>query len=331
MKEKERGKEKEESVERSGRVEKGVCEISDVLFTLTHCGNITFSSIAFIIQNRSLSHSLFLCIHAYLTVRYISITPSDSNTPTELTQSVIVSSSGSSVNMSESTFESVGLSGGNGAVINSRVGDECTFVVMNSSFTHCSAMNGGAVYVVISGEPELINMSNVGYSGNSASNEGNTLYVVWRSVESMKGEMFSSFEGASEDEAKVATGKGLIVGLGEFVSGGGGIEDCSCESWSGSEGEGKEGYKVCAQIKKEGNAGRVVVGVMKGKGGEREGEEEWEEGCVVMMEGGEVYVGVGGVNGGDARVDVGDALTRVLHQCESLEIVMNVTYGLSNG
>ena len=326
--------------ESSVRVEKGVREISDGLFTLKYCENITFSSIAFIIQNSSLSHSLFFCIHAYLTLTSISITPSDSNTPTDLTQSLIVSSVGSTLTISDSAFQSVALEGGNGAVICASVGEGLSFVVINSSFTQCSAMNGGAVYVVIGSDPMMINMSEVGYSGNSASNEGNTLYVVWKSTESMRSDEFEPFMNCDEKEAKVEEKKRGIVILREYVNGGGSSEEggeciceceCESESMSGSgsgsvsEGEGKEGYRVCAQIKQEGEIGRVVVGVMEGEG------ESGGGGCVVGMEGGEVYVGVGEVNGEEAVVEVGDALTKVIQRCESIEIVMNVTCGGSNG
>ena len=59
---------------------------------------------------------------------------------------------------------------------------------------------------------------------------------------------------------------------------------------------------------------------------------------MVGMEGGEVSgevvmggSGVGEVNGEGVRVSMGNALTRVLQRCENIEIVMNVTYGGSNG
>ena len=68
-------------------------------------------------------------------------------------------------------------------------------------------------------------------------------------------------------------------------------------------------------------------------------EENIGEGCVVGMEGGEVSgevvmggSGIGEVNGEGVRVNMGNALTRVLQGCENIEIVMNVTYsGASNG
>ena len=82
-------------------------------------------------------------------------------------------------------------------------------------------------------------MSDVSFEGkgNRASKEANTQYVVWRSVESMRSEEFSSFVGLGEglkEEAKVETRKRGIVRMGEFVSGGG---SCGSGSESGSEGE----------------------------------------------------------------------------------------------
>ena len=64
----------------SSRVEKAVSNIADVLFTLKYCENVTFSSIAFVIQSSPLSHSLFFCTFSSLTLTSISLTPSDSTT-----------------------------------------------------------------------------------------------------------------------------------------------------------------------------------------------------------------------------------------------------------
>ena len=137
--------------------------------------------------------------------------------------------------------------------------------------------------------------------------------VTWRSVESMKIEQFSSFETSSEEEAKVETKKGKIVTLTEFVKNGG--------------EEKMSGYKVCAGIEISENVGKVKVVVVEG-----EEEENGGEGCVVGMEGGEVEEEVEGVvNGERMVVDMGSELTKIMGQCEDVCIVMNVTYGLSNG
>ena len=159
-------------------------------------------------------------------------------------------------------------------------------------------------------------MNDVTFEGNSAS-EGNTLYVVWRSVESMEWNEFSSFEGSSEEEAKVETRKRGIVGMGESVSGG-----------------GMSGFAVCTQIEISESGGTLVVEVMEEEGAEEEGEEEsGGEGCMVGMEGGEVSGEVEwkDVSGEGVVVYMGNALTRVLQGCENIEIVMNVTYGGWNG
>ena len=132
----------------------------------------------------------------------------------------------------------------------------------------------------------------------------------------MKEDQFKAFETSSEEEAKVERKDGGIVGLGEYVSGGGGIEggECSCES----EGEGKNGYKVCSEIEIAEKVMRVKVAVV-----DRE-EEMGGEVCVVGMEGGEVE---GEVEGEGVRVSMGREFTKVLSECEDIEIVMNVTYG----
>ena len=202
-------------------------------------------------------------------------------------------------------------------MISARMGDGSSFVVLNSTFTHCSAMYGGAVYLVISGDPSLIEMSDVIFEENSASssNGGNTLYIVWKSTSSMDSTQFDSFETSSEDEVKVETWKGTIVTFGEFVSGGSG---CGSEG-----GEGKNGYKVCTEIEITEKVGTVKVAVL-----DRE-EEMSGQTCVVGMEEGEVE---GEVSGEGVRVNMGRELTEVLSECEDIQIVMNVTYGCaSNG
>ena len=255
-------------------------------------------------------------IHSSLTLSSISITPSDSTTLTQLNESLIVSASGCNINIHGCMFECVELKDGNGSAMNSRVADDCTFVVVNTSLSNCSAMYGGGVYVDISGHPLLVNMSEVIYEGNNASKEGMTLYVVWRSISNMESNEFSSFVGLSEEmdggEAKVERWNGGIVRLEEFVRGG----------WM-------SGYGVNAQIEISEDVGMIVVEVVEDGGG---------EGGVVGMEGGEVSgevvmggSGVGEVNGEGVRVSMGNALTRVLQRCENIEIVMNVTYGGSNG
>ena len=315
------GEEGEE--ENCERVMKSVTEIDDVLFTLKYCENITFSSIAFIIQNVSLSHSLFFSVHSSLTLTCISITPpSDSTTVVELANSLIVSSSGCNLNISKCSFECVELKGGNGSAINSCVVGGFSLIVVNCSFGKCSAMYGGGVYVNVSGDPSMIKMSPVRFEGNEnhASESGNTVYVVWRSIENMRSEAFGSFVTLNEEwneEGKVETGKGKIVRLSEFVDGG------------GSEGECKSGFAVCTQVRiSDDDRGKVVVAVLNGE------EEMSREGCEVEMEGGEVSgevemggSGVGEVNGEGVVVDMGSELKTILERCEDISIVVNVTYG----
>ena len=307
----------------SATVEKRVSNIDAVLFTIKHCENITFSSIAFTIQSSSLSHSLFYSTFSYLTLTSISISPYDSTTSIQLDQSLIVSTS--TLNISNSSFKSIQLSEGNGSAINCHVGIDLSFVVVNSSFSYCSAIYGGAVYLMISGDPSVIELSNVAFEGNSASTTGNTLYVVWRSMESMYSNQFSSFVTLSEEmneEAKVETGKEIVT-LAEFVS------DEEEGSGSGSEGEGKNIYAVCTQIEISDSIGKVIVAVVN------ETEELSGDGCIVGMEGGEVSGDVeiekGEVNGEGVVVDMGSELTKVLGECEDIKIVLNITYGLSNG
>ena len=312
-------------------VQKYVSDMSDVLFTLIHCENVTFSSIAFIIQSSLLSHSIFFCTFSSLTLSSISITPSDSTTPIQLSESLIVCSVCSNVTIRDSTFESVAFDGGNGSVIDGLIGVGLSFVVVNSTFSHCSAMYGGAIYLNVSGEPLMIEMSDVLFEGkgNKASKGGNTVYVVWRSRSNMESNQFSSFVNSSEEEAMVEMWNGEIVRLGELVSGGSGSG-----SGSGSEGEGKNQFMVCTYVKmEENNTGTVVVAVVD----EEEGGEGGE-GCVVGMEGGEIEgevivegSGIGEVNGEEVVVEMGKELTRVLQECENIEIVMNVTYSGSNG
>ena len=138
----------------------------------------------------------------------------------------------------------------------------------------------------------------------------------------MEWNQFSSFVTSSEEEAMVETWNGEIVRLGAFVSGGSG-------SGSGSEGEGKNEYKVCTEIEITEKLGRVKVVVVDGE------EENGGENCLVGMEGGEVEVegeiGKGEVNGEGVVVDMGSGLRRVLLECEDIQIVLNVTYGGSNG
>ena len=80
------------------------------------------------------------------------------------------------------------------------------------------------------------------------------------------------------------------------------------------------------------NIGKMVVAV------EEKDEDSEEGGCIVEMEGGEVSgeveMGrdwVGEVNGEGVMVGMGSDLTAVLQKCEDIQIVVNVTYGLSNG
>ena len=46
------------------------------------------------------------------------------------------------------------------------------------------------------------------------------------------------------------------------------------------------------------------------------------------MEGGEVE---GEGNGEGVKVNMGNELKKIMNECEDISIVMNVTYGLSNG
>ena len=215
------------------------------------------------------------------------------------------------------------------------------FVLDRVSFVECSAKYGGAIYLVISGDPCVMEMSGVMFEGNGnvGYSAGNTLYIVWKSISNIYIAQLSSFirerseeeeeggGGGNGEEVRIETWKGKIVGLEEFVSG----------RWM-------NGFEVRTEIDVSDSIGKVVVEVMeeeeeKGEE-EEEGEEEGEEGeegsgegCVVGMEGGEVnaevYMGkkVGEVNGEGVVVDVGKELKRVLEECEEIKIVMNVTYG----
>ena len=107
--------------------------------------------------------------------------------------------------------------------------------------------------------------------------------------------------------------------LGEY--GGGSSEE--------EEEQGKERYKVCTQIENVGNVGNVVVVVVVKEEEEEEGEEESGEGsCIVGMEEEEVN---GEVDGEGVMVDMGNELTKVLSECEDIQIVMNITVTKSNG
>ena len=164
------------------------------------------------------------------------------------------------------------------------------------------------MYLLVSGDPSLIEMNSVKFEENSANKRGNTLYVVWKSTSNMDSTQFSSFVSGSEEmygEGEVERWNGDIVELEEFVNGGG-----SREEGSGSEGEEKKNrYTVSTWIEKEGKLGKVIVAV---------GEEE-EEGSE------------GEVNGEGVVMNMEKELKNLLEQCDEIEIVMNVTYGLSNG
>ena len=191
----------EEEGESSQIVEKAVSNMSDALFTLKYCETISFSSIAFTIQCSNLSNSIFSLAYTSLSLNSISFTPSSSSsssstTSTQLSESLIVCSYGCSLNACNLIAQAFTLPDGkNGSAISARVSGGGSFVVVNSSFSNCSAEHGGAVYVVIGSDPLLINMSGVTFEGNTATKEGKTLYVVWRGVESMTSNQFSSFVG----------------------------------------------------------------------------------------------------------------------------------------
>ena len=170
--------------------------------------------------------------------------------------------------------------------------------------------------MIVSGTPSQIAMDRISFegNGNSAYTAGHTLYVVWRGVESISSKEFSSFENSSKLEGQVETWKGVIGSLAELLSGG----------WSV---EGKNQFAVCTQLDVSGNVGKVVVmvdEVVESINGTR---------CVVGMEGEEVNgdVSVGEMNGKAASVDMGSELTSVMQKCEDIKIVMNVTFGESNG
>ena len=180
------------------------------------------------------------------------------------------------------------------------------------------------MYLMVSGDPSLISISNISFEENKARKEESTLYVVWKSTLSITSNEFSPFVNANGDEAKMETLKGEIVTLAELLSGEGGGGGSSEE---GGEGEGKNTFAVCAVVAMSGNVGKVVVIV------DEDEEMSSGEGCVVGMEGedvkGEVKMGEVGREG--AVVEMGNELTNVLKQSEDITIVMNVSYGLSNG
>ena len=226
---------------------------------------------------------------------------------------------GSTLTLSHSTIEKVALAGGNGSAIHSILGVDSSLVVVNCSFSNCSARYGGAIYLLISGVPLLIDMSDVTFEGkgNSASKEGNTLYVVWHSTSTICSDQFRSFVEVSEEwseETKVETWKGNTKPLREFVN----------------VGE-RSGFGVCTQIKKEGNVGTVMVAVVDETVAEE--EEVGGDGCVVRMEGGEVSgeVELGEVNGEVVKVNMGSELKKIMEECEDIQIVMTVSSDLMNG
>ena len=179
--------------------------------------------------------------------------------------------------------------------------------------------------MIVSGIPLMIEMNNWIFKGegNQAEKGGNTLYIVWKSTMDMNREDFSSFAELNEEEeeeVKVERWNGKIVGMGELMKGG----------W-------RSGYGVCAYIEISEKVGRLTVEVVDGEGeGEEEGEGEGsgEKRCIIGMEGGEVEMGGevrGEVNGGGVVVDMGREMKKIMEGSEDIEIVMNVTYGLSNG
>ena len=306
-------------------VEKRVIEMDDPLFTMNYCETITFASIKFLIQESALSCSLFTCAHTFLTLSSISISPSTQTTPTQLASSLVVGSCGTSMSISNCTFENVTLSQGNGSAISNRIGDEFSFVVKDSQFGHCTALYGGAIYLVISADPSLIHMSGIDYiSGrNSATIAGSTLFIVVKGCDKLTAEQFNSFLMSSDaqKESMVECSAGDIITLAEFLSGGG-----SNGSSEGDEGE-KNTFFVCVWIDREAEGtGKVVVEIV-------EEEELSESACQVGMEEGEVVtnVGTGEKNGEEIVLSIGNELTQVLQQCETFEIAVNVSSTLYNG
>ena len=140
----------------------------------------------------------------------------------------------------------------------------------------------------------------------------------------MKWEQFSSFATCDESEVKVERWNGKIVGIAEFVKGG----------W-------RSGYGVCTHIDISENVTTLVVEVVDGEEEveeEESGEESGENRCIIGMEGGEVEgevemggVGSGEVNGEGVVVNMGREMKKVMDGCEDISILVNVTYGASNG
>ena len=313
------------------QVEKAVTEINDTLFTLLHCDNIIFSSLAFLLPPSSLSHSVFFTSFSSLILSSISIAPSDSTSTTQLDNSLITVNR-SSLYVYNSSFQSVRLSKGNGSVIYAGIGQDFSFVIEESSLLNCSAEYGGAIYLILSTDPSRIEMKTLTFaeegSRNEASVEGNTLYIVWnwKSVLNIPEDLFSSFVPFSEsaNEVKVEMSNTRTVTLEELLGSGSGIGECT--------GGEVTGFVVCTQIEiySEENVGKVIVSV-KDEGGEE--EEGSEYGCNVEMESGDIKteMGRGEVNGEEVVMDMGSELTKVFHKCEDVSIVMNLSYPLFNG
>ena len=78
---------------------------------------------------------------------------------------------------------------------------------------------------------------------------------------------------------------------------------------------------MCTEIEISEKVGIVKIAVV-----DRE-EEMNGQTCVVGMEEGEVE---GEVTGEGVRVNMGRELTKVLSECEDIQIVMNVTYGCAS-
>ena len=130
-----------------------------------------------------------------------------------------------------------------------------------------------------------------GEEGNENSAvDGNTLFVVWDRVKTMEAEQFSCFITSDEEVNEEAK---VEMGDGRIVRVEEGVS-------GGGSGEMKR-VAVCAQIGMGSESvGRVAVSVM-------EEEEMREEGCGVEM---------------------GSELTRIVQQCEDLQIVINMSQHL---
>ena len=230
--------------------------------------------------------------------------------------------------ISDCTFQNVTLSAGNGSAISHRIGDGFSFVVKDTTFNHCSAMYGGALYLVISADPSLIQMNGIDYisGGNSATMAGSTLFILIKGYDNLNADQFSSFITADDtqnEEAKVQLSTGAILTIAELL----GENGSNASSESGDVEEEKNQYLVCVWIDQgaEGS-GKVVVEVVN------EGEE-LSSVCHITMEEGDIEANVGTVekNGEAIAFPMGNEFTKLLQQCETFDIALNISRSLYDG